>query len=146
MQYMNPSKNQEWSTPKWLFDQLHEEFDFELDACATASIAKCDRFFSQQEDAFMHRWAPSTFLNPPYGSSLKRWIRKAYEESVRGALVVMLLPARTDVEWFHRYCLCPGVEIRFLKGRVDFGGCSGRSRAPFPSMVVIFRPPRLIKG
>jgi phage N-6-adenine-methyltransferase len=145
-QYMSPAKSQEWGTPQWLFDQLDEEFHFSLDACATERIAKCVKFFSQQEDALLQRWELSTFCNPPYGISMKRWIRKAYEEAARGNLIVMLLPARTDVEWFHRYCLVPGVEIRFIKGRVDFDGANGRSRAPFPSMIVIFRPPKLTKS
>lgn len=145
-QYINPAKSIEWSTPQWLYDALHEEFNFKLDACATADIAKCEKYFSQQEDALLQRWENPTFCNPPYGISLKRWIGKAHSEAVRGNLVVMLLPARTDVDWFHRYCYAPGVEIRFIKGRVNFGGRSGRSRAPFPSMIVIFRPPALTKG
>lgn len=142
-QYINPAKSIEWSTPQWLYDALHEEFNFKLDACATADIAKCEKYFSQQEDALLQRWENPTFCNPPYGGSLKRWIGKAHSEAIRGNLVVMLLPARTDVDWFHRYCFVPGVEIRFIKGRVNFGGVSGRSRAPFPSMIVIFRPPLL---
>jgi phage N-6-adenine-methyltransferase len=146
-QYMNPSKSHEWGTPAWLFDRLNDEFHFTLDACATEEIAKCPRFFSIQEDALLQRWEKSTWVNPPYGPSVKLWVRKSYEEALRGNLVVMLLPARTDVEWFHRYCFVPGVEIRFIKGRVDFvSGGSGRSRAPFPSMVVIFRPPKIVKG
>jgi site-specific DNA-methyltransferase (adenine-specific) len=143
---MPTAVTQEWGTPQWLFDDLNKEFHFVLDACATAAIAKCPKFFSVQEDALMQRWARSTYCNPPYGIALKRWIQKAYEEAVRGCTVVMLLPARTDVEWFHRYCFVPGTEIRFIKGRIGFDGAKGRSRAPFPSMIVIFRPPKLSKS
>lgn len=49
----------------------------------------------------------------------------------------MLLPARTDTKWFHEYILEPGHEVRFIKGRLKFGG--SKNSAPFPSMVVIFR-------
>lgn len=52
-----------------------------------------------------------------------------------GNLVVMLLPARTDTKWFHDY-IYHKAEIRFIKGRLKFGGC--KDAAPFPSMVVIF--------
>lgn len=48
----------------------------------------------------------------------------------------MLLPARTDTRWFHDY-IYNRSEIRFIKGRLKFGG--SRNSAPFPSMVVIFR-------
>ena len=55
----------------------------------------------------------------------------------RGATVVMLLPARTDTRWFHDY-IYGKAEIRFVKGRLKFGGA--KNSAPFPSMVVVFRP------
>ena len=50
-----------------------------------------------------------------------------------------LLPARTDTQWFHNYIYnkC-GVEIEFIKGRLKFG--DAKNSAPFPSMVVIFKP------
>ena len=43
------------------------------------------------------------FCNPPYGREIARWVRKCYEESRKGALVVMLIPARTDTAYFHDY-------------------------------------------
>ena len=49
-----------------------------------------------------------------------------------------LLPARTDTRWFHRHIYeNPRAEIRFVKGRLKFGGAA--NSAPFPSMIVIFR-------
>lgn len=48
----------------------------------------------------------------------------------------MLLPARTDTKWFHDYILGKA-EIRFIRGRLKFGG--SKNSAPFPSMVVVFR-------
>jgi site-specific DNA-methyltransferase (adenine-specific) len=53
-----------------------------------------------------------------------------------GGVVVMLLPARTDTKWFHEY-IYGKCEIRFIKGRLKFGGC--KNAAPFPSMVCVFR-------
>lgn len=71
-----------------------------------------------------------------------RWVQKAWEESQKGATVVALLPARTDTDWFHKYILDQDqVEIRFLQGRLYFRRDGGQvDRAPFPSMVVVFRP------
>ena len=49
----------------------------------------------------------------------------------------MLVPARTDTGWFHEYIYNKkDVEVRFLKGRLKFGG--SKNSAPFPSMVVVF--------
>lgn len=65
------------------------------------------------------------------------WVEKAYNEAQKeGTLVVMLLPARTDTKWFHNF-IYQKAEIRFIKGRLKFGGC--KNSAPFPSMVVIFK-------
>ena len=73
------------------------------------------------------------------------WVQKASEESKNGCTVVCLLPSRTDKKYFHRYIWDkhnhrpkPGVEVRFLQGRLKFVGA--KDSAPFPSMIVIFRP------
>jgi phage N-6-adenine-methyltransferase len=136
-QYINPSKSNEWGTPQKLFDDLNREFHFTLDACATAELAKCERFFDKQEDALSKAWDAVTFCNPPYGPALSKWLRKAWLEMKHGNTIVMLLPARTDTIWFHEYCLNSHAHIRFLKGRLYFGG--GKGRAPFPSMIVVFK-------
>lgn len=57
-------------------------------------------------------------------------------ETTRGATVVCLVPSRTDTEWFHEYALRG--EIRFIRGRLKFNGA--KNSAPFPSLLVIFRP------
>lgn len=78
----------------------------------------------------------AVWLNPPYGRQVGRWVEKAYRESRSpGTVVVCLLPARTDTRWFHDYC--KRGEVEFLRGRVCFG--DGRGRAPFPSMIVVFK-------
>ena len=72
-------------------------------------------------------------MNPPYGREIGKWVKKAYESK---SLVVALLPARTDTKWFHEF-IYGKAEIRFIKGRLKFGGSS--NSAPFPSMLVIWR-------
>ena len=59
-------------------------------------------------------------------------MRRAWKQ---GGLAVMLIPARTDTKAFHEY-IYGKAEIRFIKGRLKFGG--SKNSAPFPSMVVIF--------
>jgi hypothetical protein len=67
-------------------------------------------------------------------------IEKAFKEAnCTKTTVVSLLPARVDTRWFHNhiYNKC-GVEIEFIKGRLKFG--DAKNSAPFPSMVVVFKP------
>ncbi len=44
------SKNIEWATQIETFEALNAEFQFNLDACATAENAKCKRFYTIKDD------------------------------------------------------------------------------------------------
>ena len=132
------STTDEWATPQWLFDYFSTEFDFTLDVCSTDENAKCPRHFTRKDDGLSTNWVNETiWMNPPYGRTIGKWVRKAWESSLQGATVVCLLPSRTDTKWWHQYCMKG--EIRFIKGRLKFG--DSKNSAPFPSAIVIFRPP-----
>ena len=132
------SKEEKWATPQDFFDKLNDEFHFTLDAAASPDNAKCANYFTEEQDGLVQSWGGHTvWCNPPYCRKTGLWVKKAYEEHQRtGSTVVMLLPSRTDVRWFHDYILGKA-EIRFIKGRLKFGG--NKNSAPFPSIVVIYR-------
>ena len=138
---MNPeimfsSASDLWETPQEFFDKLDAEFHFALDVCALPENAKCSNYFTPEQDGLTRPWTGTCWCNPPYGRQVGRWVKKASESAEAGATVVMLLPARTDTRWFHQY-IYGKTEIRFIPGRLKFGG--GKSSAPFPSMVVVFK-------
>jgi site-specific DNA-methyltransferase (adenine-specific) len=136
---MFSSKTDLWETPQDLFDKLNNEFQFTLDVCATPENAKCDKFYTKEQDGLKHPWKGTVWCNPPYGRGIGQWVRRALFASVSGSTVVMLLPARTDTKWFHDYIYKRNnVEIRFIRGRLKFGG--SKNSAPFPPMVVVFMP------
>jgi site-specific DNA-methyltransferase (adenine-specific) len=128
-------------TPQYVFDLLDSEFHFDLDAAATADNTKCKNFISPEQDALkVADWPGSRiYLNPPYTKGLGHWIQKAFEESRKGKIVVCFVPARVDTRWFHKHCTSPDAEVRFLDHRISF---DGKNKAPFPSMVIVFRPPQ----
>ncbi|MBX9348755.1 phage N-6-adenine-methyltransferase [Chromobacterium vaccinii] len=132
------SKTDEWPTPQALFDQLHAEFGFTLDVCATAENAKCAKFFTREQDGLAQDWSQDVvWMNPPFGHQIKLWMAKAYRSSIDGALVVCLVPARTDTRWFHRHAL-KAAEIRALDKRLRFDGA--KAKAPFPAVLVVYKP------
>lgn len=133
---MFSSASDEWATPQELFDRLNKIFRFNLDAAATLENAKCNEFYTKEENGLSRPWHGNVWLNPPYGRQIGAWVKKAYEEVTRGraASVVLLLPARTDTAWYHDYCT-KGFIVH-LRGRLKFGGA--KNAAPFPSMIVIF--------
>ena len=131
------SQTVEWATPPELFADLDAEFSFEIDVCATVENAKCPTFFTIEDDGLKEQWTGVCWMNPPYGRVIGDWVRKAFESAQQGATVVCLVPARTDTKWWNRYCVHG--EIRFIEGRLKFG--DGRGTAPFPSAIIVFRPP-----
>lgn len=119
------SQSVEWATDKAVYDKLDAEFHFTWDPCPLGG----------EEDGLSRLFAPwsgqRAFINPEYGRHIGRWIERAHEAEV----AVFLLPARTDTRWFG-YCLEHATEIRFVRGRLKFGGAT--NSAPFPSVIIVF--------
>jgi len=135
------SKSNEWETPKKFYEELDAEFNFTLDPCATDDNHKCAKYYTAQQDGLAQSWDNDrVFCNPPYGRVIGHWVKKASESK---GLVVMLLPARTDTRYFHEY-IYHRAEIRFLKGRLHFNDAP--AGAPFPLMVVVFRPTKGVES
>lgn len=132
---LRSSKTHEWETPQWFFDRLDDEFHFTLDAAASAENAKCKRYYTIQDNALWQPWDGVVWCNPPYGRIVGKFVRKGFTAAQGGAVVVMLIAARTDTKYWHNYVM-RSREIRFVKGRLYFGG---KGRAPFPSAVIVFR-------
>lgn len=144
---MRSSLDDTWTTPKDFFDKLNAEFDFGLDAAALQnSTLVPDNWYGPDHpdpaarDALRIDWTHNSrgkpiWLNPPYGRVIKDWVAKADYESKQGATVVCLVPARTDTNWWWDSCIHH--EVRFIKGRLKFGGQN--NSAPFPSAVVVMR-------
>lgn len=143
------SKRQDWATPQELFDEIAKRYGpFSIDVCATKENKKCPSYYGLDVglDGLTAPWhvnglpGPKCWMNPPYGREIGKWVRKAYEESLKGCTVVCLLPARVDTKWFHQFCYKnENAVVSFLEGRVRFEGAT--AGAPFPSMIVVFRHP-----
>lgn len=139
MAYINKrfeSKTTEWETPDTIFKPLDNEFHFTLDVCANESNKKCNNYFSKNDDSLKQIWKGICWMNPPYGNQLKRWVKKAYEESLKGTVVVCLLPVRTNTVYWHNYVLNIA-EIRFIKGYPKFGDAKQGLKVPLA--IVIFK-------
>lgn len=123
---MTTSKSQSYGTPRYLYEELDREFHFNDDPCPLSDNGI---------EGLLREWGTSTFLNPPYGKHIGKWMMKAYQESILGKTVVCLVPARTDTVWWHEW-VTKSQDIRFVKGRLTFEG--QKNPAPFPSVIVIF--------
>lgn len=134
------SNRDDWPTPLALFNELDREFNFTLDVCASADNHKVAKYFDKDTDGLRQDWTKDIcFMNPPYGRTIGQWVKKASDSARDGAIVVGLLPARTETNWF-KYCQT-ATELRFIMGRVTFEGAE--SSAPFPSVIVVWGTPRV---
>jgi phage N-6-adenine-methyltransferase len=138
-----------WATPQALFDKLHEEFNFSTDVCALPENAKCDNYFTPEQDGLSKEWVPwndffkeSVWMNPPYGREIEKWMKKAHETSLQGVRVVALIPNRSNAPWWHEYVM-RATEIRFIKHKVAFDVPNPETDKGVPfwgSVIVVFGP------
>jgi len=122
-QLMFSSKNQAWDTPQEFFDKQNARFGFTLDVAASIESAKCEKYFTESDNGLEQKWSGRCWMNSPYGRPLGTWVKKAWSEAADGnAMIVGLMPARTDTLFFHNYIYRKkNVEVEFLKGRLIFG-------------------------
>lgn len=120
------SASDRYPTPSYLACELDNEFHFNFDPCPLdGEVDGTAPLFATWE-------GKRVFCNPPYGP----WIAKFLARAPEAELAVFLLPSRTDTKWFHEMVLPKASEIRFIRGRLKFGGA--KNSAPFPSMIVVF--------
>lgn len=128
----NRIKNHDnWGTPKEFYEQLNKEFNFDFDPCP----------LNHSFDGLSCEWGQSNFINPPYSRKLKEaFVQKAFEESKKGKICVLLLPVSTSTKLFHEI-IYPNCEIRFIKKRLKFlpDGNPCNKSGQFDSMICIFR-------
>lgn len=79
-----------------------------------------------------------------YQPGIIDFVRKAVDETINGAKGVLLVPSRTETQWWsliwshELHQPRPWVrQIRFVKGRIKFVGA--RDVAPFPSAIVVLK-------
>ncbi len=149
-----------WETPEWLFNELDQEFNFDIDLCANESNRKCEYWCKDYltTDLSPFLQVSSAFMNPPY-SKPKPFIEKAWEDS-KHRKIVCLVKCDPSTEWWatfwdHKEVVrCgsnnrpvyyhgpkPGCQVRFFPKRIKFDppkGWEGKAGSPaFPSALII---------
>lgn len=129
----------ERETPQWFFDLLNSRFHFDLDVAASKENAKCDVYLTKSDDGLSCSWAGHRcFMNPPWGrGELKKWCGKAWVESLKGTLVVGIVPHDTSTSW---WSLCERRSFLWLpRKRIHFPAPGEERGSPtFPVVVVIW--------
>lgn len=106
----------------------------------------CDEYWPVEQrddrDGLTYPWkGQRVFINPPYARGLiEACVRKAYEERRNADIIVALLPACPETQWFQRYVL-PVCHLEWLPRRGRYVDPTGAKRVspPFASVVAIYR-------
>ena len=53
---MFSSNSDEWATPQWLFDELNNEFNFDLDPCASEENHKTPIYYTKDNSGLSQKW------------------------------------------------------------------------------------------
>lgn len=128
-----------WTTPPELLERLYEVVGggFDLDSCSPTrrGPVRARLRYTADDDGLALPWRGTVYVNPPYGRQLPLWIAKARREVEEGraAVVIALVPTRTDTRWWHEH-VAGHADIWMLRGRLAFG--NGSQAAPFPSAII----------
>lgn len=113
--------NDEFCTPDYIFKQLNDIFNFEIDVACNQYNCKCELGMTEENNSLIRRWSFRSFCNPPF-SNKAEWIKKAdYEVQIGNCpICVMILPLNCmDTKVWHEV-----IEGRYhyeiLKGRIAF--------------------------
>jgi phage N-6-adenine-methyltransferase len=154
----NPMVDDRGTDPA-LFAKLDARFHFTIDVAASAANAKCERYFTVEDDGLAQSWRTPArehvWCNPPY-SNIEPWVQKAHAEmnhiSWSPRVIVMLLPAnRTEQGWWQRQVepyrdKGEGFRVEFLPGRPRFvapdkPGIGPNERPPFGCCLLVWGDP-----
>jgi phage N-6-adenine-methyltransferase len=88
-------------TPREIWDQLTDEFNFTVDACASDKNHLVDKYWTKDNDALKQDWDNEIiYCHPMYDISIPKFVKKAIESKCK---TVFLLPASTNSLYFHQY-------------------------------------------
>lgn len=91
-----------------------------------------------RSDGLVEEWpaeCSTCYVNPPY-NNIPAWVEKVLVERKKRKRVVMLIPARCDVNWWHDLILPHASSIHFIRQGIRFVGY--KRKCPFPVCVVVF--------
>jgi hypothetical protein len=126
-------RRQNWTTPRVLFDPLHAEYGFTMDGASEPGNALLPKSSTVENPL---PWeGERVFCNPPWSN-----ITPFVELASTAELAVLLVPARTNVRWFHRALQLRALPRFFLK-RPKFGGAPEGNKghnSPVDCLLLVF--------
>lgn len=121
-----PEKDSDsYGTPQWLFAWLDDEYDFDVDICASDINHKCDKYYTLDNTSVGKDWSEMgsvAFCNPPFSRGKKEvlWHEAYRNMKENGVSTVFVVPADDcNIAW-HEHIFGKATKITKIVGRVKF--------------------------
>ncbi|NIM60707.1 MAG: hypothetical protein GTO30_03370 [Acidobacteria bacterium] len=151
-----PPDHNHYETPRALFRLLDREFDFDVDAYASATNRRCPLFIDEARDALATPWTwdtfevttasdfgPTVFANPPHSNpEMGHAVERMAEQSeTHGIVVVGLVRPSLSTRWWHGTVMRWASEVRIFTSRLayEYNGNPIRGDRQ-DSILIVFRP------
>lgn len=104
-----------WLTPPEIVRSFG---DFMLDPCSPieAPWRLTPFWYTEEHDGLIQPWFGRVFMNPPYGSATKFWMRRLMQHGDGIALIF----ARVETQWFHETVWNAADAVLFFNKRISF--------------------------
>lgn len=115
--YAKISGNTDWNTPTKYVYKINEFFsEIDLDPCSNEGsiVEATEKYLLPLQDGLELPWRQRTFVNPPYGSGIKKWFHKSWIEHNKGNEILMLVPVATNTSHWKEYVWNKATAICFL--------------------------------
>ncbi|MFW5793901.1 MAG: DNA N-6-adenine-methyltransferase [Bacillota bacterium] len=133
----NIESRDSWETPFFLFEELHKQFNFTHDCCATKENCKCARYFpdfKKVDYTFTHYVC---WMNPPFSKALEMF-KHFFKVVHKGVAIYRCDNFETKI-W--QKVIFPNASWVFIPNkRIAYEGMQG-SGSRFPSALIGFNVP-----
>ena len=140
--YMPKSKKQQHITPERVWDLISEIIGIPVHFCKEYFYDPCPANTPYKAAIFFNglygQWHRFNYINPPFEKViLELFVRKAVEQAKQNRFSIMLLPSKTDQDWFHDIILKKGYEIVWIRKRLQFK--NNKHHAPDTHFLVLIK-------
>jgi len=142
MSHENPKTTRdEYLTPLWVINELGP---FDLDPCASIKRPwdTAKNHYTYLDNGLLLPWRGRVWCNPPYGLN-KEFLRRCVSHDN----CMVLIPARTETEYFYEYVWKRADGLLFMRNRIHFCNTDGSSvgRSSFASVFIAYGVENAIK-
>jgi hypothetical protein len=140
----NIEERDNWETPKWLFNKLDEQYNFDVDCCASPRNKKTFNFSNNFLNSPVIETFECAWMNPPFSKATEMF--EHFFKIVRKGVCIYRCD-NLETKLWQEVILKNATWILIPNGRISYEGKAGKG-SRFPSALIGFNvePPKEVEG